>query len=145
MKLNKKVQYGLLLCLYLSRSGRSKIEIVALNLNLSRSFLDQVANKLKNRGVIKSFKGPGGGFELIEDAKMLWIFQALDSVRFLTDKEIKEYITGTPEKRALSHFTSTLSAALNPLLNRRVVNVMKEVVANEMGSLNTLNIKGLEH
>jgi Rrf2 family protein len=145
MKLTKQLQYGILFCLYLSRAGRATVKAASENMSISKLFLDRIANKLKRHGIIKGFKGPGGGFELLEDARMIYIFRALGTVGILSNKESGEYVSGCPEKRALTHYAMNLGLALNPLLNRKVISVMKEVVANEVAHLANANTRMWEN
>jgi predicted transcriptional regulator len=145
MRLNKKLQYAILLCLYLTRSGKSKIETIALNLNISKQFLDRIANTLKNYGVLQSFKGPGGGFELTKNARMFYIFRAMGEVGFLNAKDSAKYVSGGPEERAFSYWITNLGLSLNPLLNRKVESVMKEIVSSEMARLGQTNLRGWEN
>ncbi len=144
MQINKRLQYGLLLSLYLSRAGRAKLEDIAINLKLSRSFLEQVAKKLRISGVLFSFKGPGGGYELKEDARMVDIFSALSPFHMLTKKESWAYAAGEPEMRALENYAKNLESTAYVVLRRKVKDVMNVLVANEVKHFGTLNINGLE-
>jgi hypothetical protein len=145
LHLNNKVQYGLLFCLYLSRAGRGTIEDAAANLGLSKTFLTQVAHKLKVAGVLVSFRGPGGGYELKEEARMVEIFTALSPFVLLNSKELKRYVSGPPEHRALADFTTNVVASSYVVLRRKVKDVMNVLVANEVKHFGLININGLEN
>lgn len=144
MKINKKTQYGLMFTLYLARAGRATVEDASHNLLLSKSFLEQVARRLRLAGVISSVRGPGGGYELKTDARMMDVFNALSPVSFISKVEYAQLSKGMPEARALAHYSQTLNLGVYPVLNRKVRSVMSELVANEMVHLNRLDVNGLE-
>jgi Rrf2 family iron-sulfur cluster assembly transcriptional regulator len=145
MNLNKKVQYGIMLALYLSRAGRARISDVAINLSLSKNFMEQVAMKMRQSGVIKSIKGPGGGYELKVDATMYDVISSLTNIQFLTKKEVMTYSFLEPENRALVNYAANMLFSLKPILSRKVVNVMQEIAMNDAAQLNRLNTAGLEN
>jgi Rrf2 family protein len=136
MRLNRKVQYGLLFVLYITRAGRVTIESAAEGLGLSTSFLEQVARNLRLAGVVKSIRGTHGGYELEGDPNMQAVFEALSPVNLLGREEFKGYSKGSSEHRALAHYVASLGLALAPLLKRKVRNVSNDLVAQEMARLN---------
>lgn len=135
MRLNKRLQYGLLLVLYLCRSGRTSAASAAEGLLVSRPFLEQVARSLRIAGVIKSVRGPGGGYELAGDPTVLEVFNAISPVSFLSKKEAATYAKGPHEHRAFAQFVNNLVLGLAPLLRRKVRNIGNELVASEMARL----------
>lgn len=138
MKLTKKVQYGILLALYITRSGRVTIEGAAEGLGLPAPFLFQIARRLNKHGVIKSFRGPKGGYELIGDPSVNDVFNALSSVALLTKNEMLSYKVGHPEHRAFAQYVTSLGMGLYPLLTRKVRSVMQELVVNEIAHLDRI-------
>lgn len=138
MILNKKLQYGILLSLYLTRAGQATTNSVATNLNLSKSFLDQVARKMRIAGLITSIRGPGGGYKLSGEVSITQVVQALSNHFVLTLDEKETYRKGQPEERALYQLATNLNFGLQHLLNRKVQNIMLELVANEVATLNNL-------
>lgn len=135
MKLNKATQYGILIVLYLSHSGRSNSSSIAEGLSLSKSFLDQVARKLRMAGLIKSSRGYGGGFEVSGEPTVEEVISVLSPITFLNKSEMTKYAVGCPEERAFLNLCRNLQGAINPTLRRKVVNVGKELVANELATL----------
>lgn len=144
MKINKKTQYGLMFTLYLARAGRATIDDAAHNMSLSKSFLEQVARRLRISGVISSVRGPGGGYELKADARMMDVFNSLSPVTILNKADYIQLSKGMPEARALAHYSQTITLGVYPVLNRKIRSVMSELVANEMVHLNRLDVNGLE-
>lgn len=145
MHFTKEVQYGMLLALYLSRAGRAKAEDVAANLGLSVAFIQKVAGKLKRVGVITSFMGPGGGYELRTGVTVRNVITCFESVNFLTPQEHLILGSGETEERAFSNYGKNLDNALSKLLNRTISSVAREQSANEKAVMDKLDIKGLEN
>lgn len=78
--LTKKGKYGLkaLAHLALLAPGESAFvaEIAAKN-NISKKFLDAILLELRNDGILRSKKGPGGGYSLAKPASEINIGQAI--------------------------------------------------------------------
>lgn len=140
MRINKNVQYGLLFALYLCRSGRVSIKAASMSLNIPTLMLAQIANKLRVSGVIRSVRGPGGGYELTGDPTMLEVWNAVEPLYMLKADETMSY-TASPdqEHRALLHYVTNLRSALLPLLKRKVRNVGNELVVSELAQLAKIN------
>ena len=65
--LSKKTKYGLKALIYLTRhytKGPVLITDLAASEHIPRKFLETILLELKNRGVLQSKKGPGGGYSL---------------------------------------------------------------------------------
>lgn len=83
MKLSKKSRYGLRSLIDLSIN--SKKEQVALNSiaernEISPQYLEQVFASLKRAGIVKSVKGPQGGYRLNHDADQITVAQILEAL-----------------------------------------------------------------
>lgn len=131
MKINKQAQYGMLLALYLTKAGRSNLGYIAEGLNLSKSFVQQVARKLRLAGVIKSVRGKHGGYELVGEPLVLDILKTLMPVNLLTLKELNKYRTGSQEERALLLFTGNIANALRPVFTTKIKNLVPNLMATE--------------
>lgn len=139
MKLNKKMQYGLLLTLYLSRSGRACLKDIADHLKLSLSFLEQVANKLKKSNVIKSYRGAHGGYELVSEPTVKNVLDALGSSYGMNSKDFETYRSGQQEHRALAQCSIDMALALANVTRRKIRNIGLQSVANEVAVMNKTN------
>lgn len=67
MTITKTGRYGLRAVINLARTGHNRpvsIASLATQENVSSDFLEQIFFKLKKSGLIKSIRGPGGGFVL---------------------------------------------------------------------------------
>ena len=62
MKTTKTVEYGILLLRSLNTAKATTLATVTAKHNISLHFMEQVARKLRVAGIIKSLRGPGGGY-----------------------------------------------------------------------------------
>lgn len=138
MNLNKKTQYGILLCLYLGRSGRASIDDIATSFRLSKDFMYQVANKLTKAGVLASFKGPTGGYELKSpNVSLLDVVQALSRIEILPPDYFDQCMRGTPEERALAHISAELQKVTKHMLDLTIAQTNLNLVNYELAALDT--------
>lgn len=140
MRLNKKVQYGLLFALYIVRGGRVTVEAAADSLGLSKSFLEQVARLLRIKGIVCSIRGPSGGFEIVGEPTVLDILNALDPIAVLSKEEAAQYTYGTHEHRALLQFAVKLNRIMTPTLRQKIKNVALDLVLEELGQLDAVSV-----
>jgi len=113
MKLGKKAQYAILLVLYLARTGRARTVDAAVALSLSTHFLEQVARKLRQAGILRSVRGPGGGYELESTPTVGAILDAVQVLPVLTKDEARQYAESVnPEKRILGEIAGAISSGI---------------------------------
>lgn len=136
MRINRRLQYGLLLVFYLSRSGRSTTEIASQNLSVSKYFLEQVARDLRIAGVIKSIRGPYGGYELVGEPEVSQVLHALQQFTFFSPQELANYRRGELEHRALARLVDDLYFSSFPVFNRKAKDIVSEVVRTELYVMN---------
>jgi Rrf2 family protein len=129
----------LLLALYLSRSGKARIEDIAANLNLSKSFLEQIARQLRIAKVVTSVRGPNGGFTLSEGVTVNQVLNALDVPPILSLKESFSLQAGKTEHRALVNFIGAVGYELNKFFNSKIADISEALVLQEMAQLNSLS------
>ncbi len=93
MKFSKKSRYGLTALIDLtvhSKSGHVSLSSIAERNNISPQYLEQVFAALRRAGIVKSVKGPQGGYLLIdipENITVAAILNALDGSYRLDDEE----------------------------------------------------------
>lgn len=131
MRINRKLQYALLFVIYLSRSGRSTIDIVSKNIDVPKAFLEQIARELRIFGILKSIRGPNGGYELIGVPTVGSVFEAMNEITLLSPQEVAAYRRGEVEHRALASIVSDAAFSLHPVLRRSVKDVVIELIAGE--------------
>lgn len=145
MKLNKNIEYGILLVLYLHRAGRATIKTVSEVLRLSFTFLQQVALKLKLAGVVKSLRGPGGGYEVVKNPTVLAVFNALGESYGMNANAIQSYARGDFEKRALSYYFHRFGSASRAFLSTPVKDLGIDLVEREMNMMDKSVVEGAAH
>ncbi len=83
MRLTTKGRYGVRAMLNLAASYHNRpisINQIAQEEEISPEFLEQIFFKLKKAGIIRSLRGPGGGFVLAKKASEINIKSILDAV-----------------------------------------------------------------
>ncbi len=78
--LTNKGKYGLKALVHLARLQPGEValgsDIAAAN-NIPKKFLDAILNDLKTAGLVRSKKGPGGGYALARPAEQTMVGQAI--------------------------------------------------------------------
>ncbi|MGI4776228.1 MAG: Rrf2 family transcriptional regulator, partial [Janthinobacterium lividum] len=76
--------------------------------NISTSYLEQIFLKLKKAGIVRSVRGPGGGYvigNLPSEIKIANIIDAVDENLIMTRCSIKEKVGCLPDKAVCnSHY-----------------------------------------
>lgn len=133
MILTKKLQVGFQACLYLAEIDRAGAEEMSYRLNIPLPFLNQVLNKLKKEGVIDSFRGPKGGYELRNEAVLQDVFDALQPVKMLEHDDYMDYRTsGAFEQRATLYLASSLQATVFKMLEKRIRDLVFDLKTSEI-------------
>jgi Rrf2 family iron-sulfur cluster assembly transcriptional regulator len=83
MRITSKGRYGLRAVIKLAMSTHTRpisISTIANDENVSSEFLEQIFYKLKKAGVIRSIRGPGGGFVLNRSPDQITVKDILAAV-----------------------------------------------------------------
>ena len=83
MKLSTRGRYGLRAICYIAENqdkGFIPVSEISENLNLSENYLEQLVRMLKKDGLIKSSRGPKGGYKINKDLDSITIGQILRSL-----------------------------------------------------------------
>jgi Rrf2 family transcriptional regulator, iron-sulfur cluster assembly transcription factor len=83
MRITTKGRYGLRAVIFLAMSNHSRpisISLIANEEKVSSEFLEQIFFKLKKAGVIRSVRGPGGGFVLDKKPADITVQDILNAV-----------------------------------------------------------------
>ncbi|MDC7227210.1 MAG: Rrf2 family transcriptional regulator [Spirochaetales bacterium] len=83
MRITTKGRYGLRAVLKLAAQHDRKplsISTIASEEQISPEFLEQIFYKMKKSGIIKSTRGPGGGFSLVKDLNEISLADILEAV-----------------------------------------------------------------
>lgn len=136
MKISKHLEYGFLFTLYVCRAGRATTEVAAQTLNLSHQMLQQIARRLKVAGVMKSIRGPGGGYEVVGEPTVLDLFNALQPVKVVATQLPRPR---SSEARAYFAFTVALAANTKYFLDTPVRAVMESLTTSELNTMNSVS------
>lgn len=108
MQITREADYAIRCILYLSES-RGKVTMVdeiAKSKNIPRSFLAKILQKLAKAGIVRSFRGVKGGFQLAkkpEEVSLLDIINTIDGPvamnRCTIDKRICRFSNECPVHR----------------------------------------------
>lgn len=96
MKFSKKSRYGLTALIDLSvnsKTGHVALSSIAERNHISPQYLEQVFAALRRAGIVKSIKGPQGGYLLNDSPKNITvasILEALDGSYYLQDENVPE-------------------------------------------------------
>lgn len=85
MRLTKEAQYALLACMHIRSVGRASSQRIATDLNLPGAMLEQITNKLRRTGILKSIRGPKGGYELTRDPLALDVINSVGETAILVE------------------------------------------------------------
>ena len=80
MKLSTRSKYGLRAICYLAENedkGYISVSEISTNLNLSENYLEQLIRLLKKENLVKSARGPKGGYKLVKDIDQITVGEVL--------------------------------------------------------------------
>jgi len=80
LRLSTKGQYGVRAMFEIAKGsglGPVTIKRISEEQHVSVAYLEQILNKLRRAGIIRSVKGPGGGYMLARDPKLISIGEIL--------------------------------------------------------------------
>lgn len=120
MRINKKSQYGLLFVLYIERAGRANVSTASQNLKLSKTFLYSIAQKLTKAGVIKSFRGAHGGYQVVGNPTVSQVIKVLNDAWVLTRAEMQRYELGDADSRAFAGLVKNIHQSMIPVMQTKV-------------------------
>ena len=76
---------GLSMLADLKQSSPKSLSVLAKEQSISLSYLEQVFSSLKNRGLVKGVRGPGGGYVLAKDPSDITIAEVLLAIDDTTE------------------------------------------------------------
>ena len=127
MNLSTKSKYGLRAMLNLAvnyRTGPVKVSDIAKDEGISVAYLEQLLSKLRRTGLVKSARGPNGGYVL---AKSPGAISVLDVVGAL-DKKIYPVSCVSFGRRASSKKCQRLNSCAAKLIWEKLANSISETL-----------------
>tara|TARA_B100000902_G_C26669955_1_gene602561 strand:+ start:13 stop:453 length:441 start_codon:yes stop_codon:yes gene_type:complete len=76
---------GLSMLADLKQSSPKSLSVLAKEQSISLSYLEQVFSSLKNKGLVKGVRGPGGGYVLAKDPSDITIAEVLLAIDDTTE------------------------------------------------------------
>ena len=76
---------GLSMLADLKQSSPKSLSVLAKEQSISLSYLEQVFSSLKNKGLVKGVRGPGGGYVLAKDPSEITIAEVLLAIDDTTE------------------------------------------------------------
>ena len=125
MKITSRGRYAVLAMVDLAKFGSQKpssLSHVSVRQNISLSYLEQIFNDLKKAELVKSQKGPGGGYILNkekDEIKILDIFNAIDEKIKTTGcgNNPNAFCSGTNKKCLTHNFWENLEGVIGNYLS----------------------------
>ena len=115
MKLTSRGRYALqsLLDMITHSEGKAvRLQDISDRQDISLFYMEQLFRQLRNFGVVKSVRGPGGGYVLAKDPKDIRVLDVLQGVNELTNYSNKIELSdkSTQELKKLSSYLTELDA-----------------------------------
>lgn len=138
MRLSTKGRYAVMAMADLARHGRERavsLAEIAGRQEISLSYLEQLFARLRRGGLVRSVRGPGGGYRLVKPASETWIAEIVVAV----DEPLRATRcpgNGSPRgcmvggERCITH---DLWAALGDEIHRYLARVSLEDVVERRG------------
>ena len=129
MKLTTKGRYAIIAMVDLAINGidvPAPLKEISIRQKISLSYLEQLFSKLRMRGLVKSIRGPGGGYMLNKDPSNLNLLDIITAV----DEKIDQTQCGGAmncinDKPCLTHFIWTD-------LNNKINDYMREITLSDI-------------
>jgi len=80
MLFTREVDYAVRIVRDLNRGGRKKIDEICLNELIPRQFSYKILKKLEQAGIVKIFRGAGGGYCLEKDTNEISLYDILNCI-----------------------------------------------------------------
>ena len=83
MRISTKGRHAVMAMVDLARNGKGKpvsLAEIAARQDISLSYMEQLIARLKSRGLVKSLRGPGGGYMLAVDDNRITINEVVNDV-----------------------------------------------------------------
>lgn len=125
MKLTSRGKYAIqaILDLVHNSNGKAvKLQDISQRQDISLFYLEQLFRQLRQGGVVKSVRGPGGGYVLSKSADDISVSQVLSSVKEVMDYSTKIKLPegSTRELKVMAGLASSLSASVKQVLDKKL-------------------------
>ena len=140
MKLTTKGRYAVMAMADLASNQKLKpvsLNEISLRQNISLSYLEQLFSKLKNERLVKSIRGPSGGYVLDKNPKDI----KLSNIIFAVDEQVKTLNCKRDSKRGCNGKTvKCITHDLWVDLEKHINEFFDKVSLNDLVRQKNLNI-----
>ena len=140
MKLTTKGRYAVMAMADLAANQSQKpvsLNDISLRQNISLSYLEQLFGKLKNRNLVKSIRGPSGGYLLERSPKDIKI----SNIIFAVDEQVKTLNCKKESKKSCNGKTvKCITHNLWDDLEKHINNFFEKVTLNDIVKEKNSNI-----
>ena len=129
MRISTKGKQAVMAMLDLARYANGKpvsLADVALRQDISLSYLEQLVAKLKGKELVKSTRGPGGGYMLGDRGDQIRVGEIVQAVDDTSDR----FIIADPLTADVRQLTSLLWQAIGDQISKYLENVTLAEVSN---------------
>ena len=135
MKLSTKSRYAITAIVDLANSEESAVSLKGISdrQKISLSYLEQLFCKLKNSGIVKSQRGPGGGYKLGRNAQDITLLQIITAVEENIDQtQCGGSLNCNTKKPCSTHHVWTG-------LNKIIYDYMNKITIGDVANNNTVH------
>ena len=130
MKLTSRGVYAIQAVLDMIKNSQGKavkLQDIAQRQGLSLYYLEQLFRKLRQSGVVRSVRGPGGGYILSKNADATTVSEVLAGVKEVLDYSVKVKLSAQPTEEALamSKLATDLSNSVRTHLDTKLCDLVK--------------------
>lgn len=132
MKLTSRGKYAIQATLDMVKNSNGKavkLQDIAQRQKISLFYLEQLFRKLRQAGVVKSVRGPGGGYVLAKSPQDTKVGSVLAGVKEVMDyrNKIKLAEDATVEAKAMANVATSLSASVKSVLDLSLAELVQPV------------------
>jgi len=83
MEITRETDYAIRCVYYLSRNRDtvSMVDEIARSMSIPKSFLAKIVQKLAKAGIVKSYRGMKGGFQLAKEPAKLNLYDVIEAIQ----------------------------------------------------------------
>jgi Rrf2 family iron-sulfur cluster assembly transcriptional regulator len=137
VKLSTKGRYAVMAMVDLARHAQAKpvsLSDIATRQEISLSYLEQLFARLRRAGLVKSVRGPGGGYRLARDPADIRVADVMEAVEETVDAMhtgagASGAVSGTRAQSLTNRLWEGLSAHVYVFLHQTT---LAEVIGNKM-------------
>lgn len=131
MILTTKARYAVMAVIEIaSQSNHMPLSLsqISTTQNISLSYLEQIFSRLRKKNIVKSIKGPGGGYILSRDKNLITISDIIKAI----DEPIKMTRCAIESKGCMSSKTKCKTHHLWHGLEKRIYDYLNSISLNQI-------------